>query len=81
MTRIGIIVVFAVAGEQCDSAGVEAGDSWGGAGALRGLCTDGGVGDGTKAEDRLEGGRPRKPDEGALGNPLVVFNPLPVCLR
>ena len=32
-------------GEQWDSAGVEAGDRWGGAGALRGLCTDAGVGE------------------------------------
>ena len=32
-------------GEQWDSAGVEAGDRWGGAGALRGLCTDLGVGE------------------------------------
>ena len=36
---------------------------------------------GTDGEGRLEGGRLRKSDECALGDPLVVFNPLPTCLR
>ena len=39
------IEVAGETGEQCDSAGVEEGDRWGGAGALRGLCTDPGVGE------------------------------------